>query len=147
MAWRMVYGFSSTSPIASAKRSIDLRKGQKQMLAGEQRMLAPARFVNCAVDDPSDRVAVLPTGMSGRRRMTCVLSLAPPERRQPTDLKCPSPGSPRAAFNVRPAQIPMHTYESLATAAPVSSRGAPLIAELSSGLDCLTWSVNWDPSN
>ena len=40
----------------------DLRKGQKQMLAGEQRVLAPARLVNGAVDDPSNRVTTIRTG-------------------------------------------------------------------------------------
>jgi len=41
------------------------------------------------------------------------------------------------------------TYASLSPPLrQVNSRGAPLIAELSSGLDCLTWSVErGDPSS
>jgi hypothetical protein len=46
--------------IASAKRvHLTCAKGQKQMLAGEQRVLSPARLVNGTVDDPSNCVADL----------------------------------------------------------------------------------------
>lgn len=112
-------------------------------------MLAPARLVNGAVDDPSNRVTDLAYRdvevVDGHDVRPIVGTAGAPE--QPTDLKCPSRDRRAAAFEREAARRYLaHTYASLsAPLRQVNSRGAPLIAELSSGLDCLTWSVDQHP--